>query len=123
MKRSEIRLTDVLLDDFPAFIQEVSGGCELDIAPGFGNFTGVVNGHLERQPARLGVVDDKAGRVIDHGHGQGVETLGGLFLMRADQLGHFSDAGHTTGRPEIHQYDLALEVGRGFFAAVEQHKS
>ena len=57
----EVRLAHVAFHDIAAFVDDVSGGRQLHVAPGPGNGTRVVDGDLKRQFAGLREIDNIAG--------------------------------------------------------------
>ncbi|MNT56319.1 hypothetical protein D3C72_1936070 [compost metagenome] len=83
-----------------------------------GHLASVVDRHLEGQFAGFGKVHHVAGRVVAHGHGERVEAFGVVLVVGGHDLGHFGHAGGAAGGPEIHQRDLAAQIGGGLDRAV-----
>lgn len=119
---SKIWRANIGFDDFTPFVDDVGGGCEFHISPGFGNGACIVQRNLKRQLAGLCKVKNITGWVITHSYSQRVIPLVFVFVISCNELRHLGDAGRTTGRPEIDQGHFTQQILGGLATAVEQHE-
>ena len=105
-----------------ALVHEKAGRRQRDLTPGFGDRTGVVNGHVKRQLARLRKVDNVAGWIVCHGNRHHAVAFALVLFVGLRHLRHLGYASRAAGRPKIHQGDTAEQVFRLQLATIQQNK-
>src|SRR5690606_11067105 len=112
-------VAEIALDDAALLVDQEGRGRQAHVAEGLRDLALGVDDHGERQLARFGEILDVVGRVVLHGHADGVEAPGFQFLVVADGVGHLRHAGGAAGGPELDQHDLAAQVAGGDRMAVQ----
>lgn len=81
----EVGFVDKVFYDVVLFVQQVGGGCELDVVLVFGQFICVVECYFEGQLLGLGEIEYLGGWVVVYGYCNGVVVLIFVFVVGVDQ--------------------------------------
>jgi hypothetical protein len=95
----------------------------LDIPPGFGYGTGVVNGNIKGDLTGLNEVDDVARWIVLHGYSQRLETLAFELFKGVHHFWHLRNTRNAARSPKINERDLAFEIRCLLGASIEQNES